>query len=247
MSIDRLIKDSLNNRTSSLDISPEKFEEMIDYIEVSADKASKNTNQGIITSFRDFISSISMRGWAAASLVILLLITLPVISKGVLGNLSKSSKSSTISKSSNDVSDGIGNPSVGNRNGLDYDYSGDKSGSPGMENSPKAQNPAYVTITLSPNFNSNAPNLSLIEKDLKSLVKYLYSHKIKKLYINDIVLKENSIISTSEDSKSLLIDNSSISLTETIKIKVLGNIKNLEKDLQLDFLENYKAEINPID
>lgn len=98
MNIDKLIKDSLNNRTSSLDISNEKFEEMLDYIEDRADKASQHSLHGTISKFKELISRISVKQWATASLILLFIIVLPLISKDGLNTSEDKMQSDTSSR-----------------------------------------------------------------------------------------------------------------------------------------------------
>lgn len=232
LNIDKLIKDSLNDRTYNLDISPEKSEEILDYIEKEADKASQSSFQKPIDRFKDFIANISVRQWATASLVLLFIITIPFISKNLLtGN--KSTEKLSVSPKSKDNNGPIADVTDGSKDNPSVNYP--------FPNASKQQN---IIITLIPKFNTTDSQLYLTEDELDSLVKYLYSQGISEIYINDIYIKESSIIKSSDDGKSLLIDSTGISVTDTITIKAISNSKKDSiKNLKIEALENYKIDI----
>ena len=236
MNIDKLIKDSLNNRTSSLDISNEKFEEMLDYIEDRADKASQHSLHGTISKFKELISRISVKQWATASLILLFIIVLPLISKDGLNTSEDKMQSDTSSRTNTEsnkyeefpTTDSKNDNNLGNRSSDDHIVTN------GQKN---------IIITLTPRLNIDDSHSYLTDKDLSYIVNFLYSQGSKKIYINDIAVSEKSIIGSSDDGNSLIIDNSSISVRETIVIRTISKAKDLSENLKLDSLENYSIDI----
>lgn len=219
MNTDKLISDALNNRASTIDLPPERFEKMLEYIQSQGEIEQNNS----VNKFIDVVSSIkaalSMKRFLQVGLFIIIIISAPVILKnaGFLG-AKKSAESPITNTSDHWLGNETAAPSTG--------YSPE---APKSEEAPTqadlqdgrgSTSDNAVILTLAPQDMSNSQLAYVSFEKIEKTIAELRSKGAKAIYLNGILLTETTVIKKGETIYYMFIDDIKVSLTESVTLMV---------------------------
>lgn len=230
MNTDKLIADTFNDRTSTLDLSPEKFEEMLEYIECK----SQANDISYLSRFRVWLNiqknTFHKKQFLQAAIAALIIICMPSIINNI--NFKGSSKSSSESPPSynsgsymekeKSLENSTNEPTESKAEGSTSDKAADTASSRGK---------SFTTLVLTlKEFDQDDISHRNIQ-DLNHFFSLLESMNVAFVELNDVTINKMPIATVSGISGSFLIDGKSISLKDSLKIRVLANSDSLSAAL----------------
>lgn len=231
MNTDKLMSDAFNNRASTLDISSEKFEEMLQFIEMEAEVREAKGWSRFLDKLKNFKLHFPTKQLVQISLAILIIFSIPLAIKNIgLPGLAKKSAESSPTENKSETAYDL-NESITSGSTEQEAPKSEEAQLEDSETNTKGSENQKVVVTFTEE-KSSEYNLTLLGvEDVKRVVSTLKLAGAKSITINNIFITDATIIENSTDSNSILINDISISLKETIKVEAIGNKDRLNKAL----------------
>ena len=227
MNTDKLIADTFKNRTSSLDLSQERFEEMLEYIESQSQVKDASYFSKLLYMLCQFKTIFHRKQLMQVALVVLIIICLPMLIKNIkFTGLSKSSSESP--SSHNSASSSKGGSSYENNYGVPSESKTEDSITDNTSVEKEQEHEKkFITLVLTPKEFAQEDNLLNRIQDLEHFFSQLESIKAAFVELNDVTIAKKPTITKGEASGTLLINGTSMSAKDAIKIRVLVNSDTL--------------------
>ncbi|WP_139902513.1 hypothetical protein [Clostridium thermarum] len=219
MNTDKLISDALNNRASSLDLPPEKFEKMLEYIESHGEIEQNNSLYKFIDTVKSIKTAFSMKSLLKISLFIIIIISAPVILKNAGSFGAKKASESQVSNNSDYWA---GNEAAAPSTGFGPEEPKSEE-APTQEDSDRnngSRGGHRIILTLAPQNISNSQVAYVSFEKIEKNIAELRAKGADTIYLNDILITETTVIKKGETIYYMLVDDIKVSLTEPVTLMV---------------------------
>jgi hypothetical protein len=217
MNTDKLISDTLNNRASTLDISQEKFEKMLEYIEVQGTIEKNSFLGNLKTNLKEIKTTFHMKQFLHASLFVLVIIIVPVILKNMGSfHMEKSSENSTSFKGEYSTEENVVSPSTGYTSEQPKSEEASPQGNSGAK--PGSTEDKETVVILAPQAMANSALAYISLEEIEKVISKFQALGAQSIYINNILITDTTVIKKGDTMYFILIDDVKVSLTEPITV-----------------------------